>query len=112
KEKFDEIEIPKDDVNEAIRNGIQKANDSHPNRRKMLSRTRNFIISSAAAATLLLSSFVVPPVSHVMAEVPVVGQLYSNFNDLVGKNLASQQQITQLNETASYEDIDVTVTSA
>lgn len=35
------------------------------------------------------ASFMVPSVSHVMAEVPVVGQLYSNFNDLIGRNLAS-----------------------
>ncbi|MGP4062946.1 DUF4179 domain-containing protein [Halobacillus sp. H74] len=110
-EKYEEIEVPKEDVNEAIRKGIRKVNeDSEP--KKKVSPTRKLIISTAAALTFLSSSFIVPSVSHVMADVPLVGQIYTGFNDLVGRNLASQQLITKLNETASHGGIDVTVTSA
>ncbi|MFC2949989.1 DUF4179 domain-containing protein [Virgibacillus sediminis] len=112
KENYEEIEVPKDDVYKAIRNGIQKANDCNLKQGKIVSRTRKFIISSAAAVTLLSSSFIVPSASHVMADVPLVGKLYSNFNDLVGRELASQQLITQLNEKASSEGINVMITSS
>ncbi|UOR13716.1 DUF4179 domain-containing protein [Halobacillus amylolyticus] len=111
REKYEEIEIPKEDVNEAIRKGIRKVDEGSKPKKKV-SRTRKFIISTAAAITLLSSSFIVPSVSHVMADVPLVGKIYMGFNDLVGRNLASQQLITKLNETASHGGIDVTVTSA
>lgn len=107
-EKYDEIEVPQEDVQNAIRSGIQRANSSN----EKVGRARRIIISTAAAVTLLSSSFIFPSVSHVLADVPLVGQLYSNFNDLVGRNLASQQLITQLNETASSQGIDVKMTSA
>ncbi|WP_404452929.1 DUF4179 domain-containing protein [Virgibacillus necropolis] len=110
-DKYDEIHVPQEDVQKAIRSGIQKASERSEFKKK-IGRTRRFIISTAAAFTLLSSSFLVPSVSHVLADVPLVGQLYSNFNDLVGRNLESQQLITQLDKTASYKGIDVTITSA
>lgn len=111
RDKYDEIEVPHEDVQKAIRSGIQNASEGSVLKRKH-SRTKRFIISTAAAVTLLTSSFLVPSVSHVLADVPLVGQLYSNFNDLVGRNLESQQLITQLDKTSSYKGIDVTITSA
>ncbi|WP_181351316.1 DUF4179 domain-containing protein [Thalassobacillus sp. CUG 92003] len=111
-EKYKDIEVPEEEVNEAIRKGIHKANDTYQDPKKFFSRTRKLIMSTAAAVTLMCSSFIVPSVSHVMADVPVVGPLYTNFNDLVGRNLASQHLITELNETATSGDINVTITSA
>jgi hypothetical protein len=48
----------------------------------------------------------------VLAAVPLVGNLYNNFNDLVGRNLETQQLIIQLNETTSSKEISITITSA
>lgn len=110
-ERYEKIEVPQEEVRHAILSGIQKANASYnPNKKER--KKRKIIFSTAAAIALILFSFMVSPVSQVLANVPLVGNLYSNFNDLVGKNLESQKLITQLNETTSDKGIDVTITSA
>lgn len=110
-ERYEEIEVPQEDVRHAIRNGIQKANVNYtPSKRG--GKSWRLIFSIAAALVLVASSFIISPVSQVLANVPLLGSLYSNFNDLVGRNLESQQLITQLNETTSNKGIDVTITSA
>lgn len=47
-----------------------------------------------------------------MAEVPLLGSVYTAFNDAVGRNLQTQDLITELNQTSSYKGVDVSVTSA
>ncbi|WP_430788336.1 DUF4179 domain-containing protein [Virgibacillus flavescens] len=111
RDKYDEIEVPQEDVKKAIRSGMQKASERSGLRIKT-ARPKNFIISAAASLTLMATSFLVPSVSHVMAEVPLVGQLYTNFNDAVGRNLEEQELITELDQSSSYKGIDVTITSA
>lgn len=109
-DRYDKIEVPEEDVRLAIRNGIQKANRSYnPNKKE---RKNGKMIFSTAAIVLISSSFIFSPVSHVLANIPLVGNLYSHFNDLVGRNLEAQQLITSLNETTSNKGIDVTITSA
>lgn len=109
KEKYEEIEVPKEAVNEAIRKGIQQKDSPSI---KQPSRVKKWIISSAAAITLLSSSIFVPSVSQVVADVPLLGKVYSNVNDMIGRSLTSQELITKLDEKASSNGVDVTVTSA
>lgn len=66
----------------------------------------------AAAVLFISSSFISPSLSHVMAEVPLLGNVYTAFNDAVGRNLQAQELITELNQTSSYKGIDVSATSA
>lgn len=111
RERYEEIEVPQEDVHQAIRNGMKKANINYiPSKR--VRKGWKPVLTIAAAILLIASSFIISPVSRVLADVPLVGNLYSNFNDLVGRNLESQQLITQLNETISNKGIDVTITSA
>ncbi|ATP40654.1 DUF4179 domain-containing protein [Solibacillus sp. R5-41] len=110
RDEYEKIEVPQEDVLKAIQTGIGRASLHKVSRRN--NRRRKPFILSAAAAIFISSSFIVPSMSQALAEVPLIGTLYTNFNDLVGRSLASQQLITELNASASHRGIDVTVTSA
>jgi hypothetical protein len=110
-EEYEGIEVPRGDLLKSIKTGVQAAYNETS--RKKERRVRMIAMSTVAAAfTFISSSFIVPTFSHVLADVPIVGGLYANFNDLVGRNLESQKLITQINETASSRGIDVAVTSS
>ncbi|RSD27245.1 DUF4179 domain-containing protein [Mesobacillus subterraneus] len=107
-DSMEEIEVPKEDVIKAIQGGIRQGNNmkkSHPPRKRAAA------VSAAAAAVLFISSgFLFPSVPNVLADIPFLAKLYEQ--DQVAVNLASQQLIAELNEKASYDGVDVTVTEA
>ncbi|WHY87242.1 DUF4179 domain-containing protein [Neobacillus novalis] len=104
-EEYEKIEVPKEAVLQAIKAGVGRANPGEKPR-----KNKAIVLTAAAAAVILIStSFMVPSVSKVMADMPLIGQF---FKDKVGENLASQKLITQLNETSSHNGIDVSITSA
>lgn len=107
-EEYEKIEVPKEDVLKAIQTGVRRASSINSPKRNT-KRLKSYVL---AATIFLSSSFIFPSISQVIAEVPLIGKLYVNFNDLVGRSLSSQQLITQLNETASNKDIDISITSA
>jgi hypothetical protein len=108
-EEYEKIEVPRGDVMKSIQMGVNSAYNEKLRKKQM----RMIAISTVAAAvTFISSSFIVPTFSHVLADVPIVGGVYANFNDLVGRNLESQKLITQLNEKASSRGIDVAITSS
>ncbi|MCC5803857.1 DUF4179 domain-containing protein [Rossellomorea vietnamensis] len=105
---YEKIEVPQEDVLKAIQKGRNRA-DSEPHKTKK----KTAVWSSVAAATLFVSSsFLSPSLSHVMADVPLLGKVYETFNDSVGRSLQSQELITELNQTASSKGIDVSITNA
>ncbi len=107
---YEKIEVPQDDVLKAIQNGMNRADSDAFKTKK---KTRTVVWSSVAAATLFVSSsFISPSLSHVMADVPLLGKVYETFNDSIGRSLQSQELITELNQTASSEGIDVSITNA
>ncbi|WP_241494470.1 DUF4179 domain-containing protein [Bacillus coahuilensis] len=102
--------IPKDDVLAAIMAGKNRASHTEAKNKK---GSKKMIWSSVAAATLFISSsFISPSISQVMAEVPLLGNVYTVFNDAVGRSLQSQDLITELNQTSSYKGVDVSITNA
>lgn len=107
-EAYEKIEVPQEDVLKAIQKGRHRADsESHKTKKKTA------VWSSVAAATLFVSSsFLSPSLSHVMADVPILGKVYETFNDSVGRSLQSQELITELNQTASNKGIDVSITNA
>jgi hypothetical protein len=107
-EAYEKIAVPKEDVLKSIQNGRNRADsDAHKTKKKTA------VWFSVAAATLFISSsFLSPSLSHVMADVPILGKVYETFNDSVGRSLQSQELITELNQTASNKGIDVSITNA
>jgi len=109
-DEFNKIEVPESDVLKAIQTGVKRANTGTITPKR---KTRMIALSSVAAATIVLSSsFLSPTLSKALADVPVVGTFYGNFNDLIGRNLELQTLITEINETSSNKNVDVTITSA
>ncbi|MEK5232085.1 DUF4179 domain-containing protein [Lysinibacillus sp. FSL K6-0232] len=107
--EYEKIEVPQDEVLQAIQIGINRATATRSikNRKK---RLKPYLLL-ASALLFITASFISPSISYVMAEVPFIGKVYENMNDFIGRNLASQQLITQLNETASNQGIDITIKS-
>ncbi|CAH2717353.1 hypothetical protein BACCIP111895_04545 [Neobacillus rhizosphaerae] len=106
-EAFEMINVPKEDVINAIRSGMDRA---HLNERKK--SIKKILWSTAAATILVSSSFISPSLSKVMAEVPLLGNVYTTFNDAIGRSLESKSLITELNKSASFNGIDVSITNA
>ncbi|WP_051427090.1 hypothetical protein [Neobacillus vireti] len=83
-EEYEKIEVPQEAVLQAIKTGIGRAYPGEKPR-----KNKAIVLTAAAAAVILIStSFMVPSVSKVMADMPLIGQL---FKDKVGENLASQK---------------------
>jgi hypothetical protein len=107
-ESVNHIEVPEDDVLKAIKAGVSKGNKI---KAKQKPRFKVIGASIAAAAVLFVASgFMVPSVGKVMADIPFLAKLYEH--DKVAGNLASQQLITELNEKAAFDGINVRVTEA
>jgi len=110
REVYEKIEVPKDGILDAIKAGKERASQDVP-KNKMV--PRKIVWSTVAAATIIVSSsFISPSLSHVMAKVPLLGDVYTAFNDFVGRSLQSQDLITELNQSSSYKGVDVTITNA
>jgi hypothetical protein len=107
---YEKIEVPQEDVLKSIQNGMNRADsDAHQIKKK----TKTVVWSFVAAATLFISSsFISPSLSHVMADVPLLGKVYETFNDSIGRSLQSQELVTKLNQTASSDGIDVSIINA
>lgn len=109
-EVYEEIEVPKDGVLDAIKAGKKRANHYTYINKK---RPKKILWSSVAAATIFVSSsFISPSISQVMAAVPLLGNVYTVFNDAVGRGLQSQDLITELNLASSYKGVDASITNA
>lgn len=111
-EQIEKIEVPRDDVFSAIHKGIALGRKEKKKKKWLLGVRKTSLITSAVASILLVSGLIFSPVSQVLASVPLIGTLYDNFNSSIGKELTSAQLVTELNEIATSNGIDVTLTSA
>lgn len=109
KDQYNNIELPENELLRSIQSGIDKAEGKSSFKRQ---RTMKRSILSTTAAVFLSVTFLSPGMSIALADVPVIGEAYHVFNDMVGRNLSSQQLVTELDEKSSYRGIDVVVTSA
>ncbi|MET3195237.1 DUF4179 domain-containing protein [Gottfriedia sp. OAE603] len=111
REHVDSIEIPQEDVIKAIKIGVNRAKTA-PTLQGVI-KGKKLITSIAIAASLLLtSSFIVPAFSHALADTPLIGSFYETFNQLIGRNLDQQKLVTKLNQSSTYQGIDVKIKGA
>lgn len=107
-EEMNSIEVPKEEVFEAISTGIQKG-------RKQKVRKQTAKISAAfttaAASMVLISGFLFAPVNNALAKLPVLGGIYEKVGSQVGKELYSNDKVTEVNQAATSNGVDVTITS-
>lgn len=111
REEVSEIEFPMDDVFVAINNGMEKG------RKEKLSNKKSKLkmigtISSVAASAFFASGLIFAPITNVFASVPVIGSIYEKFSLQIGHELLESNLITELNQEATSNGVDITLTSA
>jgi hypothetical protein len=112
KKQFDNNDLPRTEIMEAIYKGM---NEGREIKRKNKRRTRTKLsawVTGTAASVVLASGFVISPVNTVLAEVPLIGKLYEQLNFEIGKEIAASNLVTEINQKATSNGVDVTVTSA
>ncbi len=108
KEKFihsiDNIDIPVEKLVARERMAMFEA------KKKIRKGTKSSIlIACGICLTLIGSGFVVPQMNHVLAKMPIIGELFSYFKDSVGENLAASQLVQEINQRAVSNGVGVTV---
>ncbi|WP_044338921.1 DUF4179 domain-containing protein [Rossellomorea aquimaris] len=106
--EMNSIEVPKEEVFKAISSGIQKGRKQKV-RKKTVKVSAAF--TTAAASMVLISGFLFPPVNNALAKLPVLGGIYEKVGTKVGKELYSSDKVTEINQAATSNGVDVTITS-
>ncbi|ASN05403.1 DUF4179 domain-containing protein [Virgibacillus necropolis] len=113
KEWFDQywndMEVPQEELNQAIKNGIRSGKRSKRKRKRLKSTT---IITSAAASLILASGLFFSPVTEVLAKVPLLNLIYEDITTTVGSELFASNLVTELDEKATDNGVNITITSA
>lgn len=106
-----DIEVPKEEIFQAIRLGIEQAHQVEKKKKRTKMTKRMTYFTSAAAAMLLASGFVFTPVSNVLAQVPLIGGIYEKYQMSIGEQLAEDQLLTEMSLIANDQDVQVEITS-
>ncbi|MGG0655843.1 DUF4179 domain-containing protein [Rummeliibacillus pycnus] len=110
---IDQIEVPKEEVLNAIDRGINQSNQMDI---KRYSHKKKIMISSIVAASIfgitLFSGFINPNMNRVLAEAPFIGGIYEEFGDKMGLNLAKQNLITELDQSITKNGVTVKLNDA
>ncbi|WP_010676636.1 DUF4179 domain-containing protein [Bacillus timonensis] len=111
KDLFNEMEIPTHELRSAIEKGIERGDKFRKKRKYIQPLKRTSLITSGAAAVLLVSGFIFSPINQVLAQVPIIGGIYENYQMPIGQDLAEEQLITEINETVEDNGVKMSITS-
>jgi hypothetical protein len=110
KSAIEKIVVPKEKVFGAIDKGLKMSGQGRKIKKKKV------LAGSAAAAALLgitiASGFVNPTMNKVLANTPLIGGIFQEFNDSMGVELANQDAVTELNQSLTKNGVTVKLTSA
>ncbi|MGM0840007.1 MAG: DUF4179 domain-containing protein [Bacillota bacterium] len=107
-EEMNSIEVPKEEVFEAISTGIQEGRKQKV-RKKTAKISATF--TTAAASMVLVSGFLFAPVNNALAKLPVLGGIYEKVGSDIGKELYFSDKVTEVNQAATSNGVAVTITS-
>lgn len=111
-DKKDQIELPSEDIIHAIKKGMNEGRKIKQKKRVRARVKFSAWLSGTAAAVVLASGFVLSPVKTVLAEMPLIGKIYQKLDVEIGKELVKSNLVTEINQKATSNGVDVTVTSA
>ncbi|MFJ7969894.1 DUF4179 domain-containing protein [Psychrobacillus sp. NPDC096389] len=111
KNLFKDIEIPKEEILHAIDTGIERGEKARHIKKPKGVLKRTSFFTSVAAAMILASGFVFSPVTNVLAQVPILGSIYEKYQMPIGQELASDQLLTEINETVEDQGVSMSITS-
>ncbi|MBZ5749609.1 DUF4179 domain-containing protein [Metabacillus rhizolycopersici] len=110
KRAIEKIVVPKEKVFNAIGKGLKMSGQGRKTKK------RKVLAGSAAAAVLLgmtvASGFMNPTMNKVLANAPLIGGIFQEFDDSMGVELANQDAVTELNQSLTKNGVTVKLTSA
>jgi Domain of unknown function (DUF4179)/Family of unknown function (DUF5643) len=110
KTAIEQIPVPKEKVFSAISKGINKeGNRGKAKKKKVLAG-----VATAAAflGITVASGFVNSTMNRVLANTPLIGGIFQEFNDSTGVELANLDAVTELNQSITKNGVTVKLTSA
>ncbi|PFN09903.1 DUF4179 domain-containing protein [Bacillus cereus] len=110
-DEVNKIDVPKEELNIAIQKGIARAKAEKPVKKIHKKRRIALLTAASICIGVLGSGFVFPQMTRVLADVPLVGKVYSYFHDSIGQNLSASKLVTELNQQAVSNGISVTMNS-
>ncbi|EOA3903074.1 DUF4179 domain-containing protein [Bacillus cytotoxicus] len=110
-DEINQIDVPEEEMRMVIKQGIARAKKDRPMKKKYKKRKIMLLTAASICIGVLGSGFVFPQMSRVLAEVPIIGKVYSYFHDSIGENLSESKLITELHEQAVSNGISVTMNS-
>ncbi|MEY8350159.1 DUF4179 domain-containing protein [Bacillus cereus] len=111
RDEVNKVDIPKEELNMAIQKGIARAKAEKPVKKIYKKRRIALLTAASICIGVLGSGFVFPQMTRVLADVPLVGKVYSYFHDSIGQNLSASKLVTELNQQAVSNGISVTMNS-
>lgn len=109
-EAIEQIPVPKEKVFNAISKGINKdVNPRYGKKKKVIAGVAS---TAAILGITVASGFIIPTMNNVLANAPLIGVLFQEFNDPTGVDLAYQNAITELNQAITKNGVTVKLTSA
>lgn len=110
-DEVNKIDVPKEELNIAIQKGIARAKAEKPVKKIYKKRRIALLTAASICIGVLGSGFVFPQMTRVLADVPLVGKVYSYFHDSIGQNLSASKLVTEINQQAVSNRISVTMNS-
>ncbi|MBY0596809.1 DUF4179 domain-containing protein [Bacillus bingmayongensis] len=110
-DEINKVDVPKQELNLAIQKGIARAKTEKPVKKIYKRRKIALLTAASICIGVLGSGFVFPQMSRVLAEVPIIGKIYSHFHDTIGQNLSASKLVTELNQQAVSNGISVIMNS-
>ena len=107
---IEQIPVPKEKVFNAISKGINKDVDrGYGKKKKVLAGVAT---TAAILGITVASGFFNPTMNKVLANAPLIGAIFQEFNDPTGVDLAYQNAVTELNQSITKNGVTVKLTSA
>jgi Domain of unknown function (DUF4179) len=106
----EQIPVPKEKVLNAISKGINRDGDRGRGKKKKI--LAGAVTAAAVLGITIASGFVSPAMNNVLANAPLIGGIFQEFNDQMGVDLASQNAVTELNQAVTKNGVTVKLTSA
>ncbi|MGJ7919107.1 DUF4179 domain-containing protein [Neobacillus sp. LXY-4] len=109
KTAIEQIPVPKDKVFSAISKGLNKDVNGRSKKKKVLA---GLATTAALLGITVASGFVNPTMNKVLANTPLIGGIFQEFNDATGVELANLNAVTELNQAITKNGVTVKLTSA
>ncbi|GLC89550.1 DUF4179 domain-containing protein [Lysinibacillus piscis] len=109
---FKDIDTPHVEVRQAIQQGVTRGQRTKKIRKYKRFSKQLSLIGLVAASLLFISSLLFQPIYTVVADVPLIGDLYKKLHISIGENIASENLLTEINTEVIDNDVSMTITSA